>query len=90
MTGDGGGTIKVWDLHAEDGRGACVMDILGHRNAVRGLSFTPNGNILLSGGDDYQLRSWNIHEVDKQIEEESGFTYTDAVSVMGGGHLKVR
>ena len=36
------------------------MDLRGHRGAVQGLSFAPDGRRLASGGADGQLRVWDM------------------------------
>jgi WD40 repeat protein len=46
--------IRLWDL----GTGKRTREWLAHLNAIRGLSFTPDGKRLVSAGGDGRLRSW--------------------------------
>lgn len=65
MAGDGSavyaagteGVIKQWD--ARKG-GAATMRLEGHREAVTGLSLSPDGFTLLSFAMDNALRAWDV------------------------------
>ena len=49
------GIIKVWDLQ----RGTATT--LGrHADAVNSIAFSPDGRSLVSGGDDYVFKVWDI------------------------------
>jgi hypothetical protein len=64
MSDDGGsvfaagvdGVIKQWELR----RGAPLLRLEGHRDAVTGLSLSPDGNTLLSFAMDNTLRAWDV------------------------------
>lgn len=65
MAGDGSavyaagteGVIKQWDARRG---GAPTMRLEGHREAVTGLSLSPDGFTLLSFGMDNALRAWDV------------------------------
>ena len=50
------GSIFIWDART----GVRVGTLLGHQNRVRGLAFTPDGRILLSGANDGVARIWDL------------------------------
>jgi len=64
MSDDGGsvfaagvdGVIKQWELR----RGAPLLRLEGHRDAVTGLALSPDGNTLLSFAMDNTLRAWDV------------------------------
>ena len=51
----GNGTIKLWDLQNDT-----VTTLRGHSDTVNSVAFSPNGELLASGGDDYRFKLWNI------------------------------
>jgi WD40 repeat protein len=56
VSGDAGGTIRVWNAAT----GALAHKLTGHRNGVRALAFSPDGAKLASGGWDGTLRLWSV------------------------------
>jgi len=54
-TGDGEGTIVLWDA-----QGRPLRRLRGHRNAIFGLAFDPSGQRLLSTSYDNDLRLWDL------------------------------
>src|SRR6516164_6457141 len=40
-------------------QGPELANLRGHRGMVRSLSFSPDGAMLASGGDDHQIRVWD-------------------------------
>ena len=47
--------LKVWD--ATTGEETLVLD--GHRMAVECIAYSPNGHLIVSGGNDGTLKIWN-------------------------------
>jgi U3 small nucleolar RNA-associated protein 12 len=63
--------VKVWDLDTQH----CVQTCVGHRNEVWSLAVSPQGDRLLTGASDNQLRVWSV----QHQEGEEGET----VKLMG-------
>ncbi|SCW03602.1 LAFE_0G14092g1_1 [Lachancea fermentati] len=56
-TGSEDGLINVWDI----GTGKRLKQMRGHgKNAVYTLSYSKEGNVLLSGGADHSVRVWDL------------------------------
>lgn len=49
------GTLTIWDLRIP----RLVRILSGHQGEVRGLTLTPDGRYLISGGYDETVRIWN-------------------------------
>lgn len=49
-------SIKIWDLQT----GEEVRNLVGHTGVIRTTTFSPNGKILASGGNDTTLKLWEI------------------------------
>ncbi|MFF9022120.1 protein kinase domain-containing protein [Streptomyces eurythermus] len=57
VTGDGDGTLRVWDLRTS----ACVHTLTGHHGPVGSVCVTPDGRYALSGGIlDAGVRQWDL------------------------------
>lgn len=54
--GQASGAIRLWNSEDDQPLG----ELLGHEGPIRGLNFLPEGNRLLSTGDDGLLRLWNL------------------------------
>jgi WD40 repeat protein len=54
--GDKAGKVKIWN--AADGK--LLHDLAAHKGPVTGLAFSPNGQTLVSCGQDTTLRFWNV------------------------------
>jgi WD40 repeat protein/serine/threonine protein kinase len=48
------GEIKIWDLTV----GQELLTLRGHTGCIRGVSFSPNGKVLVSGSADGTIRLW--------------------------------
>jgi RNA polymerase sigma factor (sigma-70 family) len=47
--------VRIWDVNA----GKPIMELLGHKDAVRSLAFSPDGKLLATGGADRVIRIWD-------------------------------
>lgn len=50
------GVVRQWELR----RCVAINSFAGHRDAVTGLSLSPDGNTLLSFGMDNAVRAWDV------------------------------
>ncbi|KAI9342072.1 quinon protein alcohol dehydrogenase-like superfamily, partial [Zopfochytrium polystomum] len=48
--------IRIWDLESK----SCTAVLDGHVSVVRGLSFSPDGLYLISGGRDSVINLWDL------------------------------
>jgi len=69
-TGGQDGTIKLWNI--ADGK--LKATLTGHNKYVRGLSFTPDGDLMASAGaNDHTIRFWDLTAMPP--EELEKFTF---------------
>jgi WD40 repeat protein len=54
------GAAKVIDLHTPNS--FKVVDLVGHRGAIRSTSFSPDGDWLATGSDDNTVRLWDTKD----------------------------
>lgn len=74
-TGGEDGIINVWDI----GTGKRLKSMRGHgKNAVYSLSFSKEGNVLVSSGADHSVRVWDLYK--------SGNSYNTTSSGSGASH----
>ncbi|KAK7863154.1 hypothetical protein R5R35_012768 [Gryllus longicercus] len=59
------GEVCFWDLPSQ----TCVRRFQAHSGFVRGLTFVPDGNGLLSVGDDKTVKTWNTDSLFDSNEE---------------------
>lgn len=45
-----------------EGTGECLQTLQGHTNRVWSVTFSPDGQTLVSGGDDYTVKLWNVRQ----------------------------
>ena len=49
-------TIKIWNLKTDQ-----CLTLQGHKNWVRSIAFSPDGQTLASGSEDQTIKLWNVH-----------------------------
>ncbi|SCU94975.1 LANO_0E08856g1_1 [Lachancea nothofagi CBS 11611] len=72
-TGSEDGIINVWDI----GTGKRLKQMRGHgKNAIYSLSYSKEGNVLMSGGADQSVRVWDAKKSSAEpgAEPEQPFT----------------
>ncbi|MGB3310328.1 MAG: protein kinase [Nodosilinea sp.] len=87
------GTVRLWDctngqaIHAF-GKSLGLLG-LGHRGPVRTVVFSPEGNAIISGGEDSQLIQWTLADYSGQILPLSGWQITALLVIPHDGTLAV-
>ncbi|KAN0075720.1 WD40-repeat-containing domain protein [Elaphomyces granulatus] len=93
-SGSEDGKVRVWDLHKRKS----IAGLDSHVSVVRGLSFSPAENALLSASRDktiiiWDVRTWKIRRIIPALEsvEAAGFISDTALCFTGGekGRLRV-
>jgi WD40 repeat protein len=51
------GVLKVFNVRANNPNE--VVSLVGHKGMIRAIAFTPDGQKIVSGGDDRMLRVWD-------------------------------
>ncbi|MBD2083601.1 hypothetical protein H6F52_01170 [Coleofasciculus sp. FACHB-542] len=49
-------TVQLWDASS----GECLKAFQGHTNGVWSVVFSPDGQILASGGQDEMIKLWDV------------------------------
>ena len=87
------GKIRVWDLHKRK----AITTLDSHVSVVRGLDFSPQENVLVSGSRDktailWDARTWKVRKVIPILErvECIGFLGKGALIYTGGESGKIR
>ena len=57
-SGGGDGALKIWDVST----GQCLKTLTGHKQRVRSVTFSPDGNKLASGSGDHTIRLWDYEQ----------------------------
>lgn len=79
------GTVRLWDctngqaIHTF--RKSLGLLGLGHRGPVSTVAFTPQGNAIISGGEDSQLIQWHLADYSGQTLPLSGWQITTLVII---------
>src|SRR5205085_1105963 len=60
---------------------------LGHRTAIAAVALSGDGQVALSGSNDWTLRLWDTETGDCLRAFEGHRSYVDAVALSGGGRL---
>lgn len=70
------GEIHLWDVATQE----YISPILrGHMDAARSTDFSPDGNLLASGGDDGTILLWEVSDPQKPTELVELDQHTDSV-----------
>ncbi len=69
-SGDGEGTINVWDLQ----QGSVIFTLPTTNNPVRAIDWSSDGQSLLTGGDDGEIHVWHIFP---QAEQQISWLYNN-------------
>lgn len=55
VSGSYDGEVRIWNLAT----GKCRRPILAHDGIIRGVTYVPNGERLITIGDDKTIKTWN-------------------------------
>lgn len=58
LTGASDGKGRIWDLEVADGQALELQN--AHRGAITCVAFSPDGLTCATGGDDREIRLWNV------------------------------
>ncbi len=71
-------TIKLWDART----GEDVFTLRGHTSGVVAVAFSPDGNLIVSGGVDNTARVWNAIPLPANRIAEHDSRYRDKIMVL--------
>ena len=72
------GSIALWDLPTN----TAIATLSGHVGAVTSLNFNANGNLLVSGGDDFSVLLWDVSVPDSAVTPTILSGHTDAINTV--------
>jgi WD40 repeat protein len=74
--------ISIWDANT----GKLVTKLKGHTEQVRCLAWTPDGTTLISGSNDYTIRTWNTTTW-QQIAVSTADEGVSAIAISSNGRI---
>ena len=77
-------TIKLWDFPA----GHLVKSLRGHASWVRGAVFSPDGDYVLSGSLDAEVKLWSIAGYEEVRKFQDRVINSPAAPGRGGGRRR--
>ena len=80
VASSGGKVLHVWDAAT----GELKQTLAGHAAPARGLSFTPDGKHLVSGGDDRKVIVWDLATGKPKVTYPDQASRVEAVAVSAG------
>jgi WD40 repeat protein len=60
LAGGADGKARLWDLNAHSDQPVRVLDKDPHRGAITCVAFAPDGQTCATGGEDREIRVWNV------------------------------
>ncbi|MDE0317967.1 MAG: WD40 repeat domain-containing protein [Candidatus Poribacteria bacterium] len=79
-----GGKVNLWNAS-----GKHLKTLTGHKGYVAGITFSPEGNVLVTGSSDRTARLWNVHtgENIKILTGHTGIVYNAIFSADGDNFI---
>jgi telomerase protein component 1 len=74
-------SVQIWDINAEE----ALCTLKGHTGFVLCVCVTPDGNTVVSGGQDKTIRVWNINRRDSSfvLKGHTGEVYSICITPDG-------
>ncbi len=78
-----GTTIDLWDVDAA----SLTASLVGHRDAILGLAWSPDGTFVASAGTDRSIRLWDSRNASLRRTFDSGGATVQGVAISPDGRL---